>query len=357
MNQQPNKSEEIDIILFFSAIGSLFKAFFRSIGNLFKRLFFAFVDTLLYFKKHRIVLSAGLLIGLGISFLTNIKNTKSYYGEATLRTNFDAQFDLQQKVDAINDLIHNYDWKNLGNLLDLPPSQASKFTKFKLEPVINDLFLLEEYEAYLMTKDTTVYPYLEYEYFKKNIKKNDNLNRYWKLTITATSPGVFKDLNKKIVNLFNKDSILIKRKQNYLSYLNIQKQNYLKSLQDIDTMRMVFNKARLIPGTGGGPSINLIAASDGASNGGLEESYNLFTERERALSRLKKAIVEINKSDDTIVMLNSLPQHGINEKSIFSNIHFKFAFLGFLMVLILLLLKDFNTYINKYQQSKKANTR
>ena len=357
MNQQPNKHEEIDIIQFFSAIGSLFKSFFRNIGSLLKWLFFAFADTILYFKKHRIILIAGILIGLAISFLKNNKNIKSYYGEATLRTNFDAQFNLQQKIGAINDLIHNYDWKNLGNLLDLPPSQASKFTKFKLEPVINDLFLVEEYETYLMTKDTTVYNFFRYDDFKKNIKKNDNLNRYWRLTITATSPGVFENLNKKIIDLFNKDTILNKRKQNYLSYLNIQKQNFLKSLQDIDTMRMVYNKALLIPGAGGGPSINLIAASEGATNGGLEESYNLFTEREKALLRLKKTIEEINKSDNAIVFLNSLPQRGIEEKSLLNNVHFKFALFGFLLVLMLLLLKDFNTFLNKYQQSKKANTR
>ena len=355
MNHQPNKSEEIDIIQFFSAIGSLFKSLFRSIGNLFKWLFFTFIDTLLYLKKHRIALGSGLLTGLAISFIINIKDIKSYYGEATLRTNFDAQLTLQEKVDAINSFIHNYEWKKLGNLLGIPPSKASNFTGFKLEPVINDLFLIEDYESYLMTKDTMVYQYLEYEDFKKNIIKNDNLNPYWKLKISATSPDVFKNLNEIIVNLFNKDSILSKRKQLYLSYLNIQKQNYLKSLQDIDTMRSVFDKARLMPNAGK-QSINLITSSTNSSNGGFEEAYNLFLERERALLKLKKAIDEINKSDNAVVLLNGFPKIGIKEKSLLSNKHIKLAFLGFLLVLIFLLLKDFNIYINKYQQSKKAKT-
>lgn len=352
MNQQP-KNEEIDIIQFFSAIGDLFKSFFRSIGNLFKSLFFVFVNMLLYYKKYRIILTAGTLIGLALSFFISKDNVNIYYGEATLRTNFEAQLDLQEKVDALNDLIHKQDSVKLGKLLDIPASQATKLSVFLLEPVINDIFLIEDYEAYLMTKDTVVYKNIEYEDFKKNIKKNDNLNRYWKLTIKTVSPTVFENLNEKISNLFNSDSLIAKRKERYLSYLNTQKQSYIKSLQDIDTMRIVFDKAILNPK--GGQSISFMLSNENTSNGSSEEAYNLFAERKEALKNLKKTIEEINKSDNAVVILNSFPHYGIKETSLLDNKHFKFTLIGFLLALMLVLLKDFNAYLNKYQQLKNSN--
>ena len=350
MNQQSN-NEEIDIIQFFSAVGNLFKGFFRSIGKMFKRLFYFFADILLYFKKYRIILSIGFLLGLAISFFSS-NDTHFYYGETTLRTNFNAQMDLQEKVDALNDLIRNNNTVSLGKMLDIPAEQAAVFTGFYLEPVVNDLFLIEDYENYLTTKDTVVYKYIEYDDYKKNILKNDNLNRYWKLTVKTTSPDIFNTLNQKIINLFNNDLLIKKRKQLYLSYLDTKKQNFIKSLQDIDTMRKVFNKAWLQSNTKGGQSISFMLSNENSSNGSPEEAYNLFEERKTALIDLKKTIEEINKSDNAVVILNSFPHTGIHDKSLLDNKHFKFAFIGFLLALMLLLLKDFNAFLNRYEKQK-----
>ena len=355
MNQQ-SRSEEIDIIQFFSAIGKMFKSFIQSIGNLFKRLFFAFVNILLYLKKYRIILGIGFLIGLGISFLADNKDENFYYGEAALRTNFNAQLDLQEKVNALNDLIKNQDSVKLGKMLNIPYTQAAGFVSFELKPVINDLYLIEDYENYLQTKDTVVYKYIKYKEYKKNIKGNDNLNRYWKLIITTNTPTVFNGLNQKISELFNNDSLIQKRKELYLSYLNTQKQSFIKSLQDIDSMRVVFNKAWLLSNTKAGQSINFMLSNKNSSGGSPEEAYNLFKERKKALINLKKTIEEINKSDNAIVILNSFPHNGIKEESFLANIHIKFSFIGFLLALMLVFLKDFNVYLNKYQQLKNNNS-
>ncbi len=355
MNQQ-SKPEEIDIIQFFAAIGNLFKSFFRSIGNLFKWLFYLIIDSLLYIKKYGLYLGGGLLIGLVVSFIGKNKNPDLYYGEALLRTNFNSQLNLQEKVDAVNNLIRNKDSVGLGKMLKIPSSFAATFAKFDLEPVVNDVFLVEDYEAYLMTKDTTVYKFIKYDDYKKNIKKNDNLNPYWKLKIKAFSPVVFKNLNSKIIDLFNRDSLIEKRKKLYLSYLATQKQSFQKSLQDIDTMRVVFDKARLMPGGGGGQSINLMFSNQNSSNGGFEEAYNLFNERKKALINLKKTIEEINKSDNAVVILNGFPEKGLQETSLLANRHLKFALIGFLLVLFVFLLRDFNAYLNKYQQLKSGKT-
>ena len=353
MNQQ-TQPEEIDIIQFFTAIGNMFKSFFRGIGNMFKWLFFIFVDSILYVKKHYIILGSGLLLGLGLSFLGS-KKAETYYGQATLRTNYNAQLDLKEKVAAINSLIQKHDSISLGKMLDLPSEDVAHFTNFELKPVINDVLLIDDYEEYLMSKDTVVYKFIEYKDYKKNISKNENLNRYWSLKILADSPSVFKEMNEKIKTLFNKDTAIEKRKQNFLFYLDIKKQKLLKSLSDIDSMRAIFNRVWLeVAQKPGVATTNIVVANQKTS--GPEATYNLFYERQKALKNLKKTVEQTNKYDDAVIILNSFPHRGIREFILFANNHVKYALLGLLLALFILLLKDFNTYLNKYQQQKAGNS-
>ncbi len=353
MNQQ-TQPEEIDIIQFFTAIGNMFKSFFRGIGNMFKWLFFIFVDSILYVKKHYIILGLGVLLGLGFSFFTK-NQADIYYGQATLRTNYNAQLYLQEKVAAFNDLIRKGDSVSLGKILDIPSTETAQLQNFELKPVINDIFLIDDYEEYLKTKDTVVYKFIDYEDYKKNINKNNNLNRYWSLKIIADSPLVFKNLNEKIKILFNKDAAIEKRKQNFLFYLDIQKQKYLKSLNDIDSMRAIFNHVWLEAGQKPETATkNIVIANQRVEK--PEELYNLFLERQNALINLRRTIEQINKYNGAIIFLNDLPQKGIRKSSFIKNKYLKFSLLGFLLALSILLLKDFNTYLNKYQQQKAGKS-
>ena len=351
MNKKPN-TEEIDIIQFFSAIGNMFIGLFRGLVNIIKWFIFIIVDAILYVRKHYIVLSLGLLIGLIYSFFARDK-AKPYYGEITLRTNYNAQMGLQEKVDMLNDFIVKHDFENLGKALNLTPKEARFFSDFHLKPASNDVFLLEDYEEYLMRKDTAVYEFFEFKKYKRNISSIDDLNRYWKLKITAYSPSVFKNLNESLMKLFNSDSLVIKRKQLYLSYLNLKKESFLKSLQDIDTMRKVFDKALLSGNKQGGQAVNLMLSNEDATVGGPEEAYNLFEERKNTLENLDKIIRQINKYSDAVVFLNSLPKTGITKESILNNKYVRYSLFGFLLALFGLLLIDFNRFLNKYEQQKK----
>ena len=349
MNQQ-TQPEEIDIIQFFTAIGNMFKSFFSGIGNMFKWLFFLFLDFILYVKKHYILLAIGSLLGLGFSF--SVKDqTDTYYGQATLRTNFDTQLDLQEKVEVFNDLIKKGDFISLGKILDMPSEEVAHLRHFELKPIINDIFIMDNFDEYLKTKDTVVYKFINYEDYRKSVTKNDNINQNWTLKITANSPLVFKNLNEKIKALFNKDAVIEKRKQNFLAYLDIKKQNCLKSLSDIDSMRAVYNRVWLESGQKPYAAANNVVIANQKIEK-PEELYNLFIERQNALTNLRKTIEQINKYDSAITFLNSFPQNGIRKSFLITNKYIKFSLLGFLLVLFLLFLKDFNGYLNKYEQQK-----
>jgi hypothetical protein len=345
-----NNQEEIDVLQFFNAFGNFFKNFFNSIFRFFKSLFFLGIDFLLYIKKNLIYLTLGLIIGVAISFLIPNKVEK-YYGKALIRTNYGAQSALKEKVDLLNGLIENKDTVELSNILDLPVKQVSKLKYIKLSPVINDVYLLDDYEEFLRTKDTTVYKFLEYDQYKNNIEKNDQINQYWDVEVIATGPDAFNNLNPKFTALFNNDEHLIKRKETYLSALKLHIDKNLKSLIDIDTMRQIFNKAILRLADKQTNGTNVVVGIDKIS--GPEQPYNLFQERRNTLNDNVILARKLNKYDDVVIVLNAFPQIGIKEVSIISNIHIKYGLIGFMFVLLLLWLKDFNAYLTRYESSKK----
>ncbi len=350
-----NNPEEVDIIQFFVAIGNMFKGLFNSIINLFKRLFYTGVDILLYLKKYYIYLLAGLILGLIVSFLMPAKQSV-YYGKAMLRTNYGSQVALKEKLDLINDFIQKQDSQQLGKLLSIRPEQAAQLSSFAIEPVFNDVFLIEDYEEFLMTKDTVVYKFLEYKDYKSNIKNNESLNKYWLLTVKAKEPQALNGINNKLLALFNDDEALKKRKKNYLEALELHQQKNHKTLKDIDSMRRIFNQVMIdLAQNKSNAAANIVVSSDRVR--GPEASYNLFYERQKALTEIEKLSRKLNKYDDVIVMLNALPQSGIKEQSFIGNIHAKYALLGFMLALLLLLAKDFNTFLKVYEQRKKTTTK
>ncbi len=344
--------EEIDILQFFSAIGAFFKGIFNSITNLFKSLFFLFLDFLLYLKKNWIYLGIGLLLGLAFSFLGKSEQSEVYKGTATIRTNFGAQIALQEKLNVLNDLIGAKKYAQVAQLLGIEENEAQHLLGFDLEPVLNDVLLIDEYEDYLMSKDTVVYKFIEYKDYKKNIQNEPSLNIYWNVSINADQPDIFGKFNSALVTLLAKDADLIKRKKNYLFALNKNKEKTLKSLQDIDSMRTVFNKVMLeLAQNKANAATNIVVSSDRVR--GPETSYNLFYERTKALKNLEFISKKLNKFDDVVMMVDNFPNYGIKEQEVLNNLHFKYSIMGLLLALFFLLLKDFNMYLKKYQERKE----
>ncbi len=349
MNQSSNP-DEIDIIQFFAAVGHLFKGLYKSTLSFLKGIFYFLIEVIIYFKKHYIILGLGLLIGFGLSFLGK-KSGQTYYGQATLRTNYNAQLALQEKVAALNSLIQKNDSVKLAEMLGITPEQASHFKTFDLKPFLDDVLLIDDYNDLLKFKDTAVYRFFHYGTYKQIIKKNPALNRYWHLKILADAPMAFYKLNKKIKNLFNQDTTIEKRKQNFMAVLNLRKQQSIKDLKNIDSMRSVFNKVWLETAKMPGVTSTNIMMTNQKMNG-PEMPYNLFTERQRMINVLENNSRMINKYDDAVILLNSFPQNGIKDSFVLHNKHFTYTLLGLLLAFLFLLGRDFNKYLNKYQKLK-----
>jgi len=352
MNSQQNP-EEIDILQFFNAIGKFFLSIIRGLKDILNQFFYLVLDAILFLKKNIIFLVAGSLLGFAFSFLNSEKTIALYTGEAIVRTNFDSQMELQEQLDILNDLIETGQYEQLASILNIKKDEAKSLLSFDMSPIINDLLLIDAYDGFIKSKDTMVQKYLEFDDFKRSVKKDPTLSIYWKVIVDASNPDVFKYLNSSLKNLLSTNKNLVDRKDSYLFALKTDKEKTLQSLADIDSMRNIFNK--VLFETAKKESVGGTNVFVGSEQSLIpEKPYNLFDERDLALKRLEIVTKKLNKYSDVLVMIDNLPEYGVKNNKIMRNNHFLYAAFGFILVLIFLALKDFNIYLKKYQLRKEA---
>jgi len=355
MSNQQQQPEEIDILSFFNAIGNLFKNLFKGLINIFKNIFYLVLDVLLYLKKHYIYLGIGILTGLVFAFISTNKKNNTYYVKSNIRANYNAQLALQEKFDGFNTLIKKKMFKKLAGILQMDTTQAKHFLSFELEPVYNDVLLMEDYEDFLMHKDTVIYKFLEFDDYKKSLMRNPELNKYWSLTIKSDDPSVFKNMREVFKRFIENDPGIQYRKNTYLSALNKKKEEINKTFENIDSMRKVFDHVMLeLARNQHNSASNIVVSSDKVR--GPESPYNLFSERRINAKELENLSLKLNKYNDAIIFLNNFPAYGIKEYSILSNSFIKYSLMGFLFVLMILLMIDFNKYLKDYQHKKEQQT-
>ena len=354
MNNQ-QQPEEIDILQFFNAIGNFFKSIVNSIINALLSVFYLVLDFILYLKKHYIYLGAGILLGVLFAFFSTSRKKNIYISKALVHTNYQSQYFLQEKFDAFNYMIKNHKKDVLAKELGIDEETAKQFVFFEMEPMFNDVLLIDEYDNYLRTKDTVVYQFIEYKDFKKEMMKNPQINTYWELSVKAYKPEVFGELNKALKDMIESNEGIAQRQQNLTKVYEKAKEVTLKSLQDIDSMRVINNKIllKMADKDLASQAAMIINKNNNLTSELVETEYNLFDQRIYGLLNYENSILLLNKYTSPLVYLSSFPAIGKKEESILYNKYVLYALLGFSLVLFVLLMIDFNKYLNKYQQRKQ----
>ncbi len=349
MNKQDYNPEEIDIIQFFNAVGAMFKNFFRAIKNLFKQIFYWFIELLLYIKKYYLYFGAVILLGLIAAFFSPSGKKDLYHAEVTVQTNYDAQIPLKEKIFLFNNLIKQKKYSALAKQLLIDTTSAKKLVQFDIKANINDVYLLQNYDDYLKGMDTTVYKSIRFKGYKREVIDNEDLYNYWTLKVIADDPLVFSKLNKSFAKILDNNQSLQNKKDTYMLALNLQKEKILYSFKEIDSMRKVYDKVMLemAKNPSGGTSISL---SD--KQKGFESPYNLFYSREYLARLLESNARKINRFGHILQFKNVFPVIGDKKAGLTNNLYVKYPLIGIIGLFIILLLIDFNKYLNAYQKKK-----
>ena len=344
---QNNTNEEVDLGQLFNAIGRLFEKLFSFLGNIFKGLFRFLIYTLKpvvnNFKIITIVLFSAAILG----FITEKFSDPVYVSDMLVRPYFNSKYQLANNVDYFNALVEAENYLELSKIFEIDTVRASDLLGFEMEigpETENDL--LQQYDDYIKTIDSTLAVDVTYEDF---IENRDILSAgIFSIEARSSSHDIFPRLERGFVKTFeNEYSRKLKRIRD--STVLIRKSYHKIELKRVDSLQKVYlnilekesDKDQLSMGEGG-----LFPITQERS---VTREYELFQEELKARNAISNLDQKLIEESDFYDILSGFEEVGTLEFDIYRkySLIFPLIVLAF-MTLLFIFLRAF-AFIKEYE--------
>ena len=341
------QNEEVDLGQLFNAIGGLFERLFTFIGKTLKGIFKAIIYALKPFVNNFKVISIILFISTILGFTAEKLSGPSYVSDMLVRPYFDSKYQLANNVDYFNALIEAENFQELSQIFEIDTIKASHLKGFEMEigpETENDL--LQQYDNYIKTIDSTLALDVTYEEFIEN--RDILAASIFSIKARSSTHDIFPSLEQGFVKTFeNEYSRKLKRIRD--STVILKKSYHQIELRRVDSLQKVYlnilekesDKDQLSMGEGG-----LFPITQERS---VTREYELFQEELKARNAISNLDQKLIEESDFYDILSGFEEVGTEDKDIFEkySIVFPLTVLA-LMIITFLLFRVFN-FIKKYE--------
>ncbi len=340
-----NNQEEVEVGKLFILIANGIKSMFKGIVDFFKLILHYVLLSLIFIKKHAIVLGISALLGGLFGYFTS-NHEKLYTSNSILEMNFGSGNLFYSQNDYLNVLIQEKNFKELSEIFNISIDKAKTLKEFRVFPYNKKENLLKEYDYYIQHTDSVYTVDLEFSDFSKRYKNPDY--RFQEFTVYGSNPLLFPKLNdgvEKIIDnkyfrniLSSKQSELVNRKKSYNQQLNT-----------IDSLYKNYQKVTLLEANKSTEVTTNINMSNSENSPFV--NADLLQQADEIVKQLKIIEEEINHNNFVVSQVSEF-KTGKKLGAIFYTKWFRFAFLGFLLAIGVLLAIRLNKYLETYTKPK-----
>ncbi len=348
-NQQPNSNtnnneEEVDLGSLFVIIGKGFSKFFNFIATIFKGIFHFFISILIFLKDNFIKIGIAAIIGLVAGVFLETSKEKRFASDLLVEPNFKSARQLYNNVNFYNDLVKQKDIARIQKTFNLDKETAASLKKFTIKPVINDNDIINSYNNFILSVDTTTVKSYSFEEFKGSFTDLDY--EIHNINVIAEKNDVFDKLDEVILSSVVKNKYFNRVKELANENLNRTDSLLRQNLGQIDSLRRVYMQVMLDEAKkqSNGTSIDL-----GGEKRTTKE-LELFETNRKLNSELRNVIFEKSNKYEVINVISNFQPIGYEVKGITKNIAFQLAVLGALLMILVLLVFKVNTFLNNYKK-------
>jgi len=330
--EKNDKSEEIDLVLFFNLIGNALNRILAKFTSASKSLYSIFIAIakaiFLNIKLITTVFIAALVIGT----VLDVYKAKVYYAEMYVKPYFESKYELVNSIAYYNSLIKLGDKKELSNQFNITEEEANSIVEFKIEvgpESKNDQ--IKEYNNFIKDLDSAKASKYEFKDFIKN--RNLFSTSVYLIKVRSNKYDIFKKLEKAIdLALQNKFSEASKKEKE--TVLNIESKKLQEALFEVRTLKKKYL------------DILDIEAKKTTISSGLESAFSLKvdkteTKEDVLLEREMDILNKLSSINKELAINNTLYDKisSFKEKGLIENIwHKKFKIILPLLSLVLLCL-------------------
>ncbi len=343
-NQKTNE-EEVDLGSLFILIGKGFSKLFNFIGGIFKGIFHFFILVLLFFKTNALKISLAVLLGAAIGSFKEFKKNPTYASDLLVAPNFKSTQQLYNNVNYFNDLVKQKDTLGLAKTFNLDIETAASLKKFSIEPVNNKNDIINSYNSFTESVDTTAIKSYSFEDFKEAFTELDY--RIHKISVISEKNDVFLKLDDVILSSVTNNDYFKKLKKLTNENLNRTDSVYRKSLSQVDSLRKVYMQVMIEEAkkTTAGTSIDL-----GGQNRTTKE-LELFEKNKSINADLGDIALKKANSYEIINVISNFQPIGYEVKGITKNYISLLGILGGALMVLFLLFNKINKYLNNYTKN------
>lgn len=207
----------------------------RKIGSLFSWLGNALIALFLAWKT--LLLSAligGILGAASLLFLP-----RQYESSIVLKSHIDAKDQLFNDVNYLNTLIESDKRSRLSEILGLTLDETAKISSVEINPFSNINDRLNELNKTYDDLDSNLKKSMDVE----QLLANDaySFTNKFKVTIYAKDPFVFENIEVSLLKFLERVPQLNKLRNNEIAILQIQKKQYKKEIDGLDSLKSILN--------------------------------------------------------------------------------------------------------------------
>lgn len=343
----PNQGdEEVDLIRLLNYFKNGIKSFFRKIGDLLG----LFLQFIILLKKNWIVLVIFTALGVAFALYSHFDKGE---GEST-------KFEMVVQSNPISNLqlyAFSNDIKNQKTFSTDNAPEAVMLAKRlgiknmsieaieKTEDIINNYFSQIELATVRNEQtDTLFFQTFDINKHLSNMEPTDF--SYQKIKITTDGSTSTKELQQEILNYINNSPVVKNEQQNQLAILESYEYQLNRNIANIDSIlvaRAISNKEQP---TMGSDQLLVNTASRSNVEADLLRYSDVFN---RKLHSTKRLIGNYKNGINPLTDLHIIKDDGLLNKPIF-----RYGFYGFLSAVVLILLLEFNKYLNRIEKKNNA---
>jgi len=339
------QQEEVDLGNLFTVIGKGIRNFFNVILQFFTSIFHYFVLLLIFLKNHAIKLILSILIGAVLGFVLDLKSQKSYFSNLIVETNFDSGVQLYKQINYLNDLIKREDTVTLAKVLNISETKAAQFTSIEVSPFQPERNLYKAYDEYIQNIDTIYTKGFTINDFKKRLDNYDY--QYQDIEVQAHSKTVFSNISSAIFIMVENDYYKNKRKSK-IDEINQKLFVLQKNLNQIDSLRNTYKDVALKEAENGSGSSTIEFTKSNTQNN--ENDIKLFQTSNEILEEISWANKDLVDKRDVLNIISDFEDIGVADKKISHKKLFQLAILFGGLMLLWILLRQLNSFLNNYKK-------
>lgn len=346
----PKPTKEIDLGELFTVIGNIFSKLFGFIKSILLVIFNLLIKFLIMIRVHIVKFVIVGFLSVVIGWFIDSRQSPVYSSTMTINANYGSARQLYSNIRYYNNLAGERDSIKLSEIFGINPSDANNIRGFFIEPSVTENDMLKSYNDFMKASDTTLIKnYINYGKFKSSIDPLDYTKH--RIVIASLKQGIFNELQKELVTHNIENSYIKKSKDVRLRNIEEEKNILRSRLVTIDTLRNVYNK-----------SILSEARKTSSAQTNIQMSASTVKTNEIELfaldEKISKEILKLNEQkefgEEIIEVLNDFSP-GSEIKSFFDSFLFKIPVITLTLLLLFILLRELNSYLNRYNENKRVN--